>query len=224
MKNKYRNTSRRKTPWDNYTQLSPTEEFIKSNYLDSFNYKHPKLNETNEAVFLNAFEVSLCKYCGSLHIKKKGFSSNGIQRYKCLDCNKSFTILSSTIFDDHKISITEWIEFCLDIFRYESISVSSKSNKNSFNTSRYWLHKLFIVLEHIQDRILLQGDNVQIDETFFPVLPSNRILKDGKQLRGLSRNQYCIGIGYDGTYVYAKVEGMGEAIEKENTRDIRQSY
>lgn len=35
-------------------------------------------------------------------------------------------------------------------------------------------------------------------------------MKEGKQLRGLSGNQYCIGIGYDGTYVYAHLEGFGK--------------
>lgn len=105
--------------------------------------------------------------------------------------------------------MTEWIKFCLNIFRYESISVSSKTNKNSFNTSKYWLHKLFLVLEDIQDSIILQG-TVQIDETFFSVIKSDKIMKDEKQLRGLSNNQRCIGIGYDGMNVYAHLEGFGK--------------
>ena len=33
---------------------------------------------------------------------------------------------------------------------------------------------------------------------------------DNEKLRGLSRNQYCIGIGYDGTNIIAIVEGFGK--------------
>lgn len=213
MKNKYRNTSRRKTPWDQSCELSPLEVFIKSNYLDTFNTKHPRLMNTNEAVLLNSFEVYFCKHCTSSLIVKRGHTKNGIQRYVCKECGRTFNILTNTLFDNHKISVTEWIEFCLNIFRYESISVTSKTNKNSFNTSKYWLHKLFLVLEDIQDCIVLQG-TVQIDETFFSVIKSDKIMKDGKQLRGLSKNQHCIGIGYDGTNVYAHLEGFGKTSQK----------
>lgn len=213
MTSKYRNNSRRKTPWDNKPQLNPLEDFIKSKYLDTFNNKHPKLKETEEATLLNSFAVEECKYCKSKHFKKIGCTSNGIQRYKCYDCHKTFTILTNTIFENHKIAITEWIEFCLDLFRYISINTTSKTNKNSATTSKYWLNKLFLVLEHIQDDIVLSG-NVQIDETFFPVIESDKIIRNNKELRGLSKNQICIGIGYDGTNVYAIVEGVGKTSQK----------
>lgn len=126
-------------------------------------------------------------------------------------------MLTSTLFDNHKISISEWIEFCLDIFRFESINLTSKTNKNSFTTSKYWLYKLFYIIEDIQDDIVLEG-NVYIDETFYPVIESNKIVKDGKKLRGLSKNQICIGIAYDGRYVYARVEGFGKTSQKK-TKD-----
>lgn len=217
MTNKYRNASRRRTPWDNRPELTPIEVFIKSKYLDSFNQKHPKLSEINEFEFLNAYSISECRHCHSNNIRKFGFTKNKIQRFQCLECHKTFTVLTNTIFEDHKISITEWIEFCLDIFRYESISITAKGNKNSFNTSKYWLHKLFLVLEDIQDGIILHGD-VQIDETFIAVLESDKIMKDGKQLRGLSRNQHCIGIGYDGTSVYAHHEGLGKTSQEKTLK------
>ena len=213
MTNKYRNTSRKKTPWDTKESLSPLEAFIKTKYLDSFSYKHPKLIETNESELLNSYVLDCCRHCGSLHIKKKGFTANHIQRYVCLDCKKSFTVLTNTLFENHKIPISEWIEFCLGILRFESISIASKTNKNSFNTSKYWLHKLFIILNDIQDTVILKG-NVEIDETFFSVQEPDKIKKEGKQLRGLSRNQFCIGVGYDGINIYAYLEGMGKTSQK----------
>ena len=44
--------------------------------------------------------------------------------------------------------------------------------------------------------------------------------KAGKQLRGLSKNQICIGIGFDGTDVFAKVEGYG----KPSQQTTRQTF
>lgn len=217
MTTKYKNHSRKKTPWDHNNDLSPMESFIKSKYLDSYDYKHPSIKDTKEADLLNSYEVSCCKRCNSLDFTKKGFTKNGIQRYFCNTCKRYFNVLTSTLFDNHKISISEWIEFCLDIFRFESINLTSKTNKNSFTTSKYWLYKLFYIIEDIQDDIVLEG-NVYIDETFYPVIESNKIVKDGKKLRGLSKNQICLGIAYDGRYVYARVEGFGKTSQKK-TKD-----
>ena len=49
-----------------------------------------------------------------------------------------------------------------------------------------------------------------IDETFFSVVESKKILKDGKALRGLLKNQYYIGIGYDETHTIAIVWCVGK--------------
>jgi transposase-like protein len=209
MNKKDKPASRRATPWDEQSELSPVEVFIKSNYLDSFDVKHPKLSDTNESEFLNSFIISKCKYCLSHHLKKRGFTRNGIQRYKCLDCNTSFNILTNTIFDNHKISIIEWIQFFLNLFGFGSVSLTSKNNKNSIATSQYWFHKLFLVLKDYQNAIMLSGD-VQIDETFYTVIKNEIVKKDGKGLRGLSQNQFCIGIACDKEYTYAKIEGMGK--------------
>lgn len=203
-----RNTSMRKTPWDSHPELLPMEDFIRSNYLDSFNRRHPPLG-LKEAELLNSFEVTKCRFCGSISIKKNGKTSNGIQRYKCNECHHTFNILTNTLFDNHKVSISEWIEFLLDLFRFESLSVTSKTNKNSATTTKYWLHKLFLLLEDYQTNIVLEG-NVYLDETFYKVIKSDLVKKDDKELRGLSRNQYCIGIAYDGTYVYTRLEGIGK--------------
>ncbi len=71
--------------------------------------------------------------------------------------------------------------------------MTSKVNKNSMNTSIYWLHKVFLVLRNWQNDTILKGDIKT---------------KDGKKLRGISHNQHCIGIGYDKRNVIAIVEGL----------------
>ena len=208
MKNKI-DVSRRSTPWDNKQQISISQKFIKEKYETNYKLKHPKLSETNESNLLNSIKIEQCKRCNSKNIVKHGFTKNGIQRYYCNDCNRYFNPTTNTIFENHKISITEWIEFCLDILNYGSLTLTSKVNKNGINTSIYWLHKLFLLLGEYQSNIVLEGD-VFIDETFYSVLTNDIVKKDGKRLRGLSQNQYCIGIGCDNKRVIAIVEGMGK--------------
>ena len=64
---------------------------------------------------------------------------------------QSFTPLTNTIFDSHKIPISEWFEFLLSLFEFHSIKTSSYDNRNVESTGRYWLLKVFEVLKGIQD-------------------------------------------------------------------------
>ena len=208
MKNRI-DSSRQKTPWDNEVNKSTTEKFIVDIYKDHYKAKHPKLIDTKEYELINSININECKYCSSKNIKKNGFTKNNVQRYYCKECKAEFTATTNTIFENHKISITEWIEFLLDLFNYSSTTLISKVNKNSINTSIYWLQKVFLVLKNWQDKIILK-DKVYIDEMFYSVVKSKIKTKNGKKLRGLSNNQYCIGIGYDGDNIIAIVEGLGK--------------
>lgn len=208
MKNRI-DSSRRKTPWDNSKEITVTQKFIKKKYQKNYDGKHQKLSKTQEEILINSVEITCCPRCGQDNFCKYGKTSNNIQRYFCNVCKKSFTPLAGTIFEDHKISISEWIEFCLNILNYGSISIVSKTNKNAINTSSYWLHKLFIILAEYQKEIVLKG-KVYIDETFYSVIYSQRHIKDGKFLRGLSKDQFCIAIGCDKNRTIAILEGMGK--------------
>lgn len=206
-------TSRRKTPWDNAREITHTQKFIKEKYQSDYKKKHPKLAETDEATIINNTEIRSCPYCEADNIRKYGKTKNKIQRYYCNICHRTFTPTACTIFEDHKISISEWIEFSLNIINYGSITMIAKVNKNGINTSIYWLNKLFLILKEYQDDIILKG-KVFIDETFFSVIYSEKQQKDGKFLRGLSKDKFCIGIGCDGKNTIAIVEGMGKPSDK----------
>ena len=111
-------------------------------------------------------------------------------------CNRKFDALTNTIFEDRKIPLQKWIEYLLYIFEYHSIHSSSRDNRNAESTGRYWLYKVFAVLKNIQKNVMLSG-TVYIDEMFFPVVKHETVLKDGKQLRGISRNKICVATGCD---------------------------
>ena len=145
---------------------------------------------------VNSHTPSKCPYCESGKFKKNGYKESGVQRYKC-ECNKSFLPTTGTIFDDHKLSICEWMEYCLNLFRHVSITADSWNNKNAFSTSRYWLQKLFLTIEGVQDGIVLSG-TVWLDDTFYRVRSEDvEYNDDGNKLRGISKNQICIGVATD---------------------------
>ena len=61
---------------------------------------------------------------------------------------------------------------------------------------------------------MLSG-NVYLDETYLKVIKRDvEKRSDGKEYRGISRNQICIGIAYDGSHVYCCILGHGKPSQK----------
>ena len=208
MGKRWQEKSRRKTPWDGSSEMTATQEFLQKTYQEHYQQRHPALRETGEAVMINTFIPGQCPICGELQFKKDGIDHNGIQRYKCMKGHK-FRPTTGTIFDSRKISVSEWIEYCLNVFRYVSLNAGSWNNKNALSTSKYWLNKLLLTLEGYQEDIVLSG-KVYLDETYYTVRMRDTIVhEDGSKLRGISGNQICIGVATDKKHTVCLLEGYG---------------
>lgn len=210
--NSDRYKSRRKTPWDGADKLTPTQAFITHQYEEHYMQRHPKLEDTGEVELINSFSPTKCPHCGSMSFHKYGKTRIGIQRYRCnsAECHQTFLPTTGTIFDEHRISISEWIEYCMNIFRNVTVNADSWNNKNAFETSRYWLEKLFLLLDFYQDDIVLSG-KVWLDETYYSVMTKDRVLnEDGSSPRGLSRNKICVGVATDKKNTVIIAEGFGK--------------
>lgn len=203
-------SSRSTTPWTDDVDASELQKLIDAKNSELYSNRHPELITSGEVVVLNKYIPSECPFCHSKQFIKVGYDKNKIQRYlcKCHDVhqeNKSFTVLTNTIFDKHKIPLTEWVDFCLSLFRQESYNAISKGKRNSINTTKYWTEKIFLLLRDYPKHIILEN-NVYLDETFYRVEK-----KDLKQKNGRSdaRNKYCIGIACDDKHhVYCAYERM----------------
>ena len=201
--------SRRKTPWDGQ-QMNETQNFLYNHYVTKYEQKHPSLADAGEAAMVNSFVPACCPFCGADAFVLNGLDSVGIQRYKCQICGRRFKPTTGTIFDSRRIPISEWIEYCLNIFQYVSLNAGSWNNKNAFSTSKFWLEKLFLTLEDYQDSIVLDG-TVWLDETYYSVMMRDRITDEaGRYLRGLSRNQIAIGVATNKRRTICFVEGLGK--------------
>ena len=211
---KRRNKSRRQTPWDAQQTLTATQEFIQMHYKAQYANRHPSISSTGEAVMINSYEPSECPYCHSDRFIRKGYDANSIRRYRCLLCGQSFKPTTGTIFGSRKISISQWIDYCLNIFRYVSLNADSWNNRNALSTSKYWLEKLFLTLNGTQNDIIL-SDTVWLDETYYSVVMRDRKRNEkGQLLPGLSRNQICIGVATDGEKSICLLEGFGKPTQE----------
>ena len=205
--------SRRKTPWEEVDNLNATQVFLKDCYDTAYRERHRKIADCGEADMINSYSPAKCPFCGSFEFKKSGHTRSGVQRYMC-DCGRTFLPTTGTIFDEHRISIREWTDYCLNLFHHVSITADSWNNKNAFKTSRYWLQKLFLTLECVQDNIVLSG-KVWLDETFYSVRSEDIVRTEGGSLpKGLSVNKICIGVATDKKNSVMFVEGKGKQSQK----------
>ena len=196
MKN-YNHTSLRQFSWSGKKSKKPSESLIESTALEWYEAKHRK-QSLEEIAFINSIKIHSCPYCDG-PVMKNGHRKDGLQTYKCYSCGRKSNPLTNTIFDSHKIPISEWIEYLLHLFEFHSVKTSAIDNRNADTTGRFWLFKVFEVLKNIQKDVVLEGD-VYIDEKYLPVIESKK-KKDvnGNELKGTSRNQISIASGTDKT-------------------------
>lgn len=206
----------RKFSWSYKEDEEKTKEelLVESTVLEWYEAKHRILSEEELALF-NDLKIEVCPFCGSKRITKNGHTKKGLQRFKCNSCNRRFNMLTGTIFDSKKIPISEWIEYLLHLFEYHSIRSSAFDNRNAESTGRYWLKKIFLVLKNIQDDVILSG-NVYIDEKFFTVIKKDIQKKDGKKLRGISKNKICVATGTSSSGSFFLVTHASKLSEKES--------
>ena len=183
-------------PWDKNKEITEAEAMVSDTIHEWYDAKHRTVS-VKEIELINSREVLNCPKCGSVEFIKYGKDRNGIQRYRCSECQSLFTKLTNTIFDSRKIPITEWIEYLIHLFEFHSVSTSSRDNRNALSTGRYWLIKVFEVLKDYQKDIVL-SNTIYLDETYFSVMPKDIVRgADGKKLSGISRNKLGVAVAFD---------------------------
>lgn len=187
----------------------PSSPMMVSTLSEWYDAKHRRASP-EEIAFINSLPVGGCPYCGSAGLRRDGFAKRtGLLIRECRSCHRKSNPLSGTIFDSRKIPFSEWVEFLVHLFQFHSVRTSAFDNRNADSTGFYWLSKIFLVVDGIQDGIVLSGD-VWIDETYFPRWKSLRETRDGKGLRGLSRNQFCVCSATDGKRCSLVLCGVGK--------------
>lgn len=186
-----------------------SSELMVSTISEWYDAKHRRPC-ADEVSFINSLAPKDCPYCGSGSLIKKGFQrKTGLRVWLCKGCGRRLSPLTGTIFDSRKIPFSEWIEYLIHLFEFHSTKTAAMDNRNSVSTGFYWLEKVFLVLKDYQNDIRLSG-KAWIDEAYVPVWKSKREKRDGREYRGLSRNQCCICSGTDGEKCFLQACGKGK--------------
>ena len=206
----------RRFSWPAKSERDERERLVESTIIEWYLAKHRRQCR-EEIGFINSNQPKSCPYCECERISRNGYTSDGIQRFVCNGCKKRFSPLTGTIFDSRKIPISEWGEYLLHLFEFHSIRSSAYDNRNADSTGRYWLQKVFLVLDGIQDSVIL-GGRVYIDEKFFSVVRRDIVTRDGKGLRGISRNKICIATGTNESSSFAIATGVSKLSESSSLK------
>jgi len=201
------------TPWDDAdsSSLTPAQRLVMEEQREAYRRAHEP--GPRDAEFFNGYPRAKCPRCGSPEIKKNGFDARGVRRYLCRRCGRSFSPLTGTVFEDHRIALPGWFEFLLGIMSYESLAGIARRDRRSPTTPPYQLAKVFMVLDGIQDGVVLSG-RVQMDEMMYKVPAVDRDpALAGRRAGGYSRDNTCVAIACeerDGGASVFRVLGRGK--------------
>lgn len=197
-----------------FSELNSSEDFFEVQILQRIKDDYDKFHNHDLIMFENMImreEIS-CPKCGSVSFISHGKDKNGSKRFKCKDCNKTFNLISKTLFFASKVNLKAWFAFLESLLSGTSVRAACIVAKISLVTGKEWLKKIFITLKDYQNSIIL-GKNVWIDETFVHEDKSKiiyleeigKIKKVKKQPRGISNNKICILVGTDENVSFGEI-------------------
>lgn len=85
--------------------------------------------------------IKCCPNCNSSEYIKYG-SYKGIQRYKCKDCWKTFSMSSNSLWSYSKHSPSKWIKFIELMLEKKSLRFCAANLEINLATAFYWRHKI----------------------------------------------------------------------------------
>ena len=178
-----------------------------------------EISLTEPSELINAMPTS-CPHCGGIHIKKNG-KVNGIQRYICKDCHKTFGNTHKTILKSSKKDLATWKLYVHCMVEKYSLRKCAQKCNISLPTAFAWRHKILDALQNMMAEVNLNGV-VEADETFTQIsykgnhksfkLPRKSFKRGSKaSKRGLSKEKVCIpcGINLNGMSI-AKISNLGK--------------
>lgn len=148
-----------------------------------------------------------CPHCGCVENIVKFGKYNGIQRYKCKNCNATFSSLTKTVFARSQKSIDIWEKYIGCMQDGLSIAKSAEICDISIPTAFVWRHKILDALSGYRKKNSKLKGVIESDSTFFRLsYKGTRRLPKGRKAyhrgtksskRGLSNDQVCVECAID---------------------------
>ena len=157
----------------NYSQLKKLRHEVESNIAS---------NQVGQAIADHEEDISHCLYCDSPELNRWGMTKQGIQRFKCKSCNKTFNALADSPL--YRVKNPEkWIEYTKLMWEGTSLRKSAKALNITLRTSFRWRH-MFIKAPDSFNPSELMGI-IEADETFLPEsFKGKRVINRKSRKRG----------------------------------------
>jgi transposase-like protein len=156
----------------------------------------------------------ICPHCKSRHIYRHG-QSNGLQRYRCQSCKKTYNALTETPLARLRKK-EKWMQYLTLMLNSTVLRDAATALDISLPTAFKWRHRFSEWLQYSETNHL-EGI-VEVDETYFKKSkkgckklnrPAHKRGEKAKQ-RGLSKEQVCVFTAQDrSSHSYGSVAGVG---------------
>ena len=134
-------------------------------------------NQVGQAIAEHEEMISHCLHCDSHKLNRWGVTKQGIQRFKCKSCNKTFNALADSPLYRMKKS-EKWIEYTKLMWEGVSLRKSAKALNITLRTSFRWRH-IFIKAPASFEPSSLTGV-IEADETFILANYNNDVVIEGR--------------------------------------------
>lgn len=111
--------------------------------------------------------IDVCPNCGSRHFIKYGHH-NGVQRYRCKDCNSTFGNTQGTLLYRSRFSYDTWIKFIQCELLHLTLKQTSDLLSISMTSCFFLRHKLYDAISKLEEKKQLKG-NTEIDAMFLNI-------------------------------------------------------
>jgi transposase-like protein len=151
-----------------------------------------------------------CPYCGSMSVKKRLLST----RWHCNSCNKDFSVLVGTIFEDTKLPLPKFFQIMLLMNNSKmGISALEISRNTGIRYETVWYTCMRTRCAMIDNEIRLEG-MIEFDEAYFGGKKKNHKLPDNKPQIGGDEITLKRGRGTSKVPVVGAVEKKGRVYLK----------
>lgn len=118
-------------------------------------------------VLLDALESRyshfVCPFCGGTHIIRSGHYPNGLQKYRCYECDRAFNIYKNTFLECSKNDLITWIKYFIAMDEGKSLRECADYADVCLKTSFYMRHRIMHAMENTVKDMQLSGIT-EIDE------------------------------------------------------------
>lgn len=156
-----------------------------------------------------------CPHCRCEKVVRNG-TQRGRQRYKCSNCNRTFSDHTHTPFRGTHYP-SRWLSFMEHMLNGYSLRKTAKLLDISLSTAFVWRHKLLTALKRME--IGAFEGLLEVDETYFLFSEKGNKNISGRdprkrggssKYRGISREQVCVVVARDRTkQTHARVACLG---------------